>query len=322
MAPVTARVVIPAVVAAMLVAGPAVARSLLADDFSGRDGLVTNERVVDDEDSAAPRSPIWIVTSGSLFRRGGWGWTGEPDAESPDVCSCRTTGSAIFRMISRRSGLGDVSLRLRMRNVRLTSTRHTPPLATDGLHLMLRYRSERETYYVSVDRRDGQATIKRKVPGGPSNGGTYVTLAETRSGAIPFGRVRRVRADVRDDRACGAARPLGGRPARPDGGGSRSGPGTGAAAARPCRHSRRQRRGALRRRARRRAALTLRSQRALSAKPAMLSVPTPRSEAPTLIAVVPRGRRGVVQRPVRQRRDGRRAGDWPKYRHVPSRSRT
>ena len=34
---------------------------------------------------------------------------------------------------------------------------------------------------ISVMRRDGLVTIKRKLPGGPSNGGTYVTLASDRS---------------------------------------------------------------------------------------------------------------------------------------------
>jgi hypothetical protein len=193
----TGRMAILALAAAMLCAAPAAARPLVVDDFAGADGLVTNERVVDDEDSPAPRSRTWLVTSGSLFRRDDWGWTGTPDARSPDVCSCRTTGSAVFRMVSRRSRLGDVSVRLRVRNRALVSTGRTPPRATDGLHLMLRYRSERETYYVSIDRRDGHVTIKRKTPGGPSNGGTYVTLADNDVGRVPFGRIRQVRADVR-----------------------------------------------------------------------------------------------------------------------------
>jgi acyl-coenzyme A thioesterase PaaI-like protein len=121
-----------------------------------------------------------------------------PDATSPDVCSCRTTGSAVFRMISRRADLGDVSLALRVRNRGLTQTERTPARATDGLHLMLRYRSEAETYYVSVQRRDGHATIKRKSPGGPSNGGTYVTLADAAVGAIRAGRVQDVRATAQN----------------------------------------------------------------------------------------------------------------------------
>jgi len=181
---------------ALLGAGGADAAPLLHDDFRGADGLITNERVINDEDSPAPVSSTWIVTSGSLFRRGGWGWTGVPDASSPDVCSCQTTGSAVFRMISRRADLGDVSVALRLRTRRLTRTARTPARATDGVHLMLRYRSAEETYYVSVRRRDGHATIKRKSPGGSSNGGTYVTLADTTVGPVRAGRVQAIRASA------------------------------------------------------------------------------------------------------------------------------
>jgi hypothetical protein len=186
---------------ALLAAASAAARPpLLHDAFSGPDGLITNERVIDDEQSTAPVSPTWIVTSGSLLRRGGWGWTGVPDGTSPDPCSCRSTGSAVFRMVSRRPDLRDVSVRLRVRSLRLLETDRTPARDTDGVHLMLRYRSEAETYYVSIQRRDGHVAIKRKSPGGPTNGGTYVTLADVATGPLALGRVQRVRADVRDVR--------------------------------------------------------------------------------------------------------------------------
>jgi hypothetical protein len=181
-------------------AGGGSGATLLSDRFAGPDGLITNERVVDDEDSPAPVSSTWIVTSGSLFRRDGWAWTGIPDATSPDVCSCRMTGSAIFRMVSRRRDLGDVSLTLRLRTDRLVDTARTPALAVDGAHLMLRYASEAQLYYVSVARRDGTVAIKRKRAGGPVNGGTYSTLAQAGGHPIVPGRVLRVRATVRDVR--------------------------------------------------------------------------------------------------------------------------
>jgi hypothetical protein len=125
------RCVVLSCALALLVAAPApapAAPALLHDDFSGADGLITNERVIDDHNSPAPVSPTWIVTSGSLLRRGGWGWTGVPDATSPDVCSCLTTGSAVFRMISRRADLGDVAVAMRVRTRRpsIHSTSATP----------------------------------------------------------------------------------------------------------------------------------------------------------------------------------------------------
>jgi hypothetical protein len=184
-------------------AGGGSGATLLSDRFTGPDGLITNERVVDDEDSPAPVSPTWIVTSGSLLRRGGWAWTGVPDATSPDVCSCVTTGSAIFRMVSRRDDLRDVAFSLRLRTDRLVHTARTPALDVDGAHLMLRYASEAQLYYVSVARRDGVVAIKRKRAGGadPVNGGTYTTLAQAGGHPIVPGRVVRIRATVRDTRS-------------------------------------------------------------------------------------------------------------------------
>ncbi|MER7561907.1 hypothetical protein ABTZ93_02955 [Streptomyces sp. NPDC097941] len=57
------------------------------------------------------------------------------------------------------------------------TTPRTPAQPYDGVHLWLRFHSEQECYAVSVVRRDGQVVVKRKTPGGPANGGTYVTLA-------------------------------------------------------------------------------------------------------------------------------------------------
>ena len=43
-------------------------RPLLVDDFSGPNGLVTNEfAFFNQHNPATVRSPTWIVTSGSLF---------------------------------------------------------------------------------------------------------------------------------------------------------------------------------------------------------------------------------------------------------------
>ena len=62
----------------------------------------------------------------------------------------------------------------------LTTTGRTPAQAYDGVHVFLRYQSDQWLYAVSVLRRDGQVAIKKKVPGGPANGGEYATLAVAR----------------------------------------------------------------------------------------------------------------------------------------------
>jgi hypothetical protein len=54
-------------------------------------------------------------------------------------------------------------------------------VAFDGFHVFLRYQSPEALYVVSVNRRDNTVAVKRKLPGGKSNGGHYATLAQTYS---------------------------------------------------------------------------------------------------------------------------------------------
>ncbi|MET8078619.1 hypothetical protein [Streptomyces sp. NPDC005303] len=148
-------------------------------------GLVTNEFAYWHPDvPGAHHSPDWTMTSGSLFGLDGAGWSGHPDGERPDAESARATDSAVFRLASRRRDFGDTRLSLRLRLTDLVTTPRTPAQPYDGVHLWLRFHSEQECYAVSVVRRDGQVVVKRKTPGGPVNGGTYVTLA-TASTAFP-----------------------------------------------------------------------------------------------------------------------------------------
>ena len=66
------------------------------------------------------------------------------------------------------------------------------------MHIFLRYQSEYQLYYASVNRRDGHVVIKKKCSGGPSNGGTYYELGpgEISGHAIPFGTDEPVGASV------------------------------------------------------------------------------------------------------------------------------
>jgi hypothetical protein len=150
----------------------------LRDTFTGPDGLVTNEFAY--HNPADPRSALsasWWVTSGSLFRQADTGWTGRPDDREPDPASGAATHSDVFRMVSRRT-FGDVTFAVRLR------VDAYAPGADDvtwsGVHLFLRYRDEYSLYAVSVGRRDGVLSVKKKVPGGDSNNGTYFVLAERR----------------------------------------------------------------------------------------------------------------------------------------------
>jgi hypothetical protein len=148
--------------------------------------LLTNEFASDHpDDAASARSADWWVTSGSLFAGRDYLWSGRPDDGRPGPASSPWTGSAVLRALSAREARSDTAVRFDLRINALTQTARTAARQFDGVHVMLRYQSEESTYYVSVGRRDGRYAIKRKTPGGPSNGGTYVTLAATDSPAPP-----------------------------------------------------------------------------------------------------------------------------------------
>ncbi len=104
----------------------------------------------------------------------------------------------MFRLTTQRSDFGDVAVSLRLRNDGLSSTASTPPVDWDGIHVFLRYQSEYSLYYASVNRRDGTVVIKKKVPGGSSNGGTYYELTPDLAHAVPYGQWQDVTATVRN----------------------------------------------------------------------------------------------------------------------------
>jgi hypothetical protein len=171
---------------------------LFRDAFDRPDGLVTNEWAYrHPDDPAAAVSPDWYTTSGSLFTSDGAGWTGVPDRRAPDAASAGGTGSAVFRLVTRRRDFRDVAVSFALRNDELASTASSPA-AWDGVHVFLRYQSPYRLYSASANRRDGTVVIKKKCPGGPSNGGTYHTLSETGDYAVPYGEWQRVVTTVRN----------------------------------------------------------------------------------------------------------------------------
>lgn len=141
--------------------------------FDGRDGLITNEYAHwNDTDPERTTAEHWMMTSGSVFRRSGRAWTGPLDDISPDVDSQRTTNSAVFRMFTKRSDWKSFNLKLQYRVLsRLDEQTHD----YDGLHILLRAQESTRFYSVSLDRRDGDAVVKRKLPGVDND--PYETLA-------------------------------------------------------------------------------------------------------------------------------------------------
>jgi hypothetical protein len=102
-------------------------------------------------------------------------------------------------MVSAQSGFTDVNIQMRLRVDDLITTARTSAQDFDGVHVWVRYQSEEQLYAVSVDRRDGVMVIKKKCPGGPSNGGRYIDLGAPSNGrAIPIGQWQVVEVELRD----------------------------------------------------------------------------------------------------------------------------
>ena len=164
-------------------------RLLVRDTFAGppgEGGLITNSFAFFSDDPTAVRSPIWEVTSGSLFARGGRGWSGPVDAVEPDRLSSAGTGSYVFRARTVRADLGSVRQMVSARIIRFyRGTRARPANSADGVVLWPRYRTERRLYFAYVLRNDGRIALTKKCPGrlrggGFYNGGTYFSLARER----------------------------------------------------------------------------------------------------------------------------------------------
>ncbi|GAC1538122.1 MAG: hypothetical protein NVS2B17_11700 [Candidatus Velthaea sp.] len=160
--------------------------------------LITNEYAFHNPSASGARvDSTWEVTSGSLFARYGSAYTGIPDHRSPNADSSNGTNSAVFRCRTKKADFGDVSVEFNLRDVKLYDRTGVGPHSYDGVHVWVRYQSEYELYAVTVNRRDGLVVIKKKTPGGASNGGSYFTLAQAQY-RVPFGATQHVRVVARN----------------------------------------------------------------------------------------------------------------------------
>lgn len=173
---------------------------LLNETFGYPNGLITNEYAYwNPNDLSAKHSTMWEMTSGSLFARDGAGWSGIPDSENPDRLSINANNSAVFRLTTKRTDFGDVAVSFNLWNEQLVSSPKVPPADWDGVHIFLRYQTEYSLYYASINRRDNKVVIKKKVPGGPSNDGTYFDLSVYENYVVPYKQWQNVRATVRNN---------------------------------------------------------------------------------------------------------------------------
>jgi hypothetical protein len=153
--------------------------TLFQDTFTGADGLITNEYAAHNADGIT--SPDWAVTSGTLYRQAGTGWTGVPGScDNPDRTSSNCNNSDVFRANTIRTFGGNVKVSLALKN---NSEIHNPNCgATEtcwhGVHVWLRHKTQYDLYAVSINRADNLVVIKRKVPCGSSNNGHYEELKQ------------------------------------------------------------------------------------------------------------------------------------------------
>ena len=186
------RLTLPLLALALLPAAPpARAAVLFSDSLAApvEGDLITNE-YAHWNPGLGVESPHWEMTSGSLFAGG---WTGIPDGCAPNRTTSNCTNSTVFRLNTRRFDFGSVRVDA---SLRANGWASTPGEAWDGVHLWLRYRSEDSLYYASVARRDGAVVVKKKCPGGPSNGGTYYALRSRSGAASPLGQWHAVGASI------------------------------------------------------------------------------------------------------------------------------
>jgi hypothetical protein len=170
---------------------------LFQDNFVKAE-LITNEYAFWNPIAVdAVRSPNWDMNSGSLFLRDNRAWSGVPDTVVPNAKSTNGTNSAIYRMMTKRSDFKDFTVSFTLNVNNLTSTTKTPAVGWDGVHVFLRYINEQELYYASVFRRDGKVVIKKKKPGGVSNGGTYYDISTYQTKSFPIGVDTKVKATIK-----------------------------------------------------------------------------------------------------------------------------
>jgi hypothetical protein len=162
---------------------------LFQHTFRGSGQLIASE--------FANNSPEWVVTSGSLFRRDETGWTGVPDTcgagQQPPVCN----HSDVFRTHTRLSFSGSYTLtfRAKVNAIKSGACQHEP--GDRGFKVFAGRRSEHDLYVVALSRDNTNPLyVKRKVPCGQTNSGTYVTIGIAKSYPWPMGEWRSFRIEV------------------------------------------------------------------------------------------------------------------------------
>ena len=118
---------------------------------------------------------LWEVESGCALRTATGSGPGIPTTGEPNRECSNGTGSAVFRMWTKRSDFDDVAVSFGLRN-----NGYTPDGESwDGVKIYLRRQDGDNFYTAEVNRREGNVIIQRKCDG------RYELLGGTRSAATP-----------------------------------------------------------------------------------------------------------------------------------------
>jgi hypothetical protein len=147
---------------------------LFRDSFDGPDRVITNHYAYFSPPYVdAHRSPTWEVESGCALQNRNRLWTGVPTFAEPNKECSNGTGSAVFRMWTKRDDFDDVAVSFGLRNDGYTREGRT----WDGVKIYLRRQDGDNFYTAEVNRREGNVIIQRKCDG------RYALLGGVRSGA-------------------------------------------------------------------------------------------------------------------------------------------
>jgi hypothetical protein len=147
---------------------------LFQDNFDGFDRVITNQYAYyKPDDPTAHRSPAWEVQSGCALRAGNRLWTGVPTTDLPNRDCSNGSGSAVFRMWTKRADFENVAVSFDLHHNRYMPTGES----WDGVKIYLRRQDGDNFYTAEVNRREGNVIVQRKCDG------RYALLGGARSAA-------------------------------------------------------------------------------------------------------------------------------------------
>lgn len=152
--------------------------ALLFDDFTGRDGVITNHYAFwSPGDDSAFRSEIWEMESGCARRQNNTLWSGVPTSNLPNRDCSNGSGSEVFRLWTKRSFTNvNVTMSLRNNGYAVGSQGER---SWDGIKIWLRRQGASGSvglYTAEVNRRQGNIMIQKKCGGSD----TYHILNQAR----------------------------------------------------------------------------------------------------------------------------------------------